>query len=351
VRPPTPAAAAIHDEARSPRRPAVAPRISLDPGPPHFEDIHKEIIMLVQATQAQAGPARVIVLGNEKGGSGKSTLALHIAVALLQAGQRVASIDLDCRQQSLTRYIANRRSWANRTGLTFEIPDHRCIKLGETMQIADNEATEFEQFMDAVAAMERSFDFIVIDTPGSDSYLMRLAHSMADTLVTPINDSFLDFDVLGSVDPANYAVTGAGHYATMVLDARRKRRQLDGATTDWIVVRNRLSTMGSRNNQLVAAGLKELSLQLGFRAIDGFAERVVYREFFPRGLTAFDDLTEAALGTRPSMGHVTAREEVNALLRMLKLPLDERGRRRAANRAEWFARLDQPLEVHDILEV
>jgi chromosome partitioning protein len=135
----------------------------------------------------------------------------------------------------------------------------------------------------------------------------------------------------------------------MVRDARRKRRQLDGSTTDWIVVRNRLSMLGSRNKQLVANGLKELSLRLGFRAIDGFAERVVYREFFPRGLTALDDLNEVTLGTRPSLGHVTAREEVMGLLRQLNLPLDERGRRRAANRAEWFAQVDKPLEVHDIL--
>jgi chromosome partitioning protein len=305
--------------------------------------------MLVQTSQEQSGSAHVVVLGNEKGGSGKSTTALHVAVALLKAGQRVATIDLDCRQQSFTRYLGNRRAWARRTGLNLELPVHRCIKLGDTMQIADNESSEFLQFMDAVSTVERTFDFIVIDTPGSDSYLMRLAHSMADTLVTPINDSFLDFDVLGTVDPATYSVTGESHYAEMVRDARRKRRQLDGASTDWIVVRNRLSMLGSRNKQLVAGGLKELSLRMGFRAIDGFAERVVYREFFPRGLTALDDLDEATLGTRPSMGHVTAREEVTSLLRQLKLPLDERGRRRAASRAEWFAQVDKPLEVHDIL--
>jgi chromosome partitioning protein len=267
----------------------------------------------------------------------------------MKAGQRVATIDLDCRQQSFTRYIANRSAWARRTGLDLEIPVHYCVKLGETMQIADNENAEFQQFMEAVSAIERAFDFIVIDTPGSDSYLMRLAHSMADTLVTPINDSFLDFDVLGTVDPATYSVIGESHYAAMVRDVRRKRRQIDGATTDWIVVRNRLSMIGSRNKQLVADSLKDLSLRLGFRSIDGFAERVVYREFFPRGLTALDDIDEATLGTRPSMGHVTAREEVTSLLRQLKLPLDERGRRRAANRAEWFTQVDKPLEVHDII--
>ena len=141
--------------------------------------------MLVQASQGQSGSAHVVVLGNEKGGSGKSTTALHVAVALMKAGQRVATIDLDCRQQSFTHYIDNRRAWARRTGLDLELPVHCCIKLGETMQIADNESSEFQQFMSAVSAVERTFDFIVIDTPGSDSYLMRLAHSMADTLVTP----------------------------------------------------------------------------------------------------------------------------------------------------------------------
>jgi chromosome partitioning protein len=305
--------------------------------------------MLVQTTQGQSGSAHVVVLGNEKGGSGKSTAALHVAVALLKAGQRVATIDLDCRQRSFTHYIDNRRAWARRTGRDLEVPVHACIKLGETMQIAENETAELQQFVEAVSAVERSFDFIVIDTPGSDSYLMRLAHSMADTLVTPINDSFLDFDVLGTVDPATYAVTGESHYAEMVRDTRRKRRQLDGVTCDWIVVRNRLSMLGSRNKQLVADSLKELSFRLGFRPVDGFAERVVYREFFPRGLTALDDLDEATLGTRPNLGHVTAREEVTNLLRELKLPLDERGRRRAANRAEWFSQVDKPLEMHDII--
>jgi chromosome partitioning protein len=305
--------------------------------------------MLVQASQGQSGSAHVVVLGNEKGGSGKSTTALHIAVALMKAGQRVATIDLDCRQQSFTRYINNRQAWARRTGIELELPVHRCIKAGLTMHVADNEDSELTQFTDAVSAVEHTFDFIVIDTPGTDSYLMRLAHSMADTLVTPINDSFLDFDVLGTVDPQTYAVTGESHYAEMVRDTRRKRRSLDGASSDWIVVRNRLSMIGSRNKQLVADGLKELSFRLGFRSVDGFAERVVYREFFPRGLTALDDIDETTLGTKPSLGHVTAREEVTSLLRQLKLPLDERGRRRAANRTEWFNSVDKPLEVHDIL--
>jgi len=306
--------------------------------------------MLVQATRGQSGSAHVIVLGNEKGGSGKSTIALHIAVALLRAGQRVATIDLDGRQQSFTHYIENRRAWARRTGLGLELPHHHRIDLGESMQIADNESAEFAQFSAAVSEVERDYDFIVIDTPGADSYAMRLAHAMADTLVTPLNDSFMDFDVLGTVDPATYAVTGESHYAEMVRDTRRKRRQLDGVDTDWIVVRNRLSMLGSRNKQLMAEGLGDLSLRLGFRSIDGLTERGVYREFFPRGLTALDDLDQAAAGSRPGAGHKAAGKEVAELLGQLKLPLDERGRRRAANRAEWFAQVDKPLRTLDIID-
>ena len=306
--------------------------------------------MLLQATHGQSGSAHVVVLGNEKGGSGKSTIALHIAVALLKAGQRVATIDVDCRQRSFTRYIENRRAWARRTGLSLELPYHYCIDLGDSMQIADNESAEFARFSAVISEVERSYDFIVIDTPGTDSYLMRLAHAMADTLVTPLNDSFMDFDVLGTIDPATYVVTGESHYAEMARDARRKRRQLDNISTDWIVVRNRLSMHGSRNKQLVADGLNDLSFRIGFRSIDGLAERAIYRELFPRGLTALDDIDEATLGSRPSIGHIAARKEVTGLLCQLKLPLDERGRRRAANRAEWFAQVDKPLKTLDIID-
>ena len=294
-------------------------------------------------------PVQIIVVGNEKGGSGKSTIAMHIAVGLLKGKHSVATIDIDSRQGSLTRYIDNRSAWVRRTGLNLDLPTHCRIRLGETMRNGKGENSEFQQFMRAVSAVERNYDFIVIDTPATDSGLMRLAHAMADTLITPINDSFADFDVLGALDPATYAVTGLSQYAEMVQDGRRKRRQFDGATADWIVLRNRRSMPGSHNTQHLAEVLEELSLRLGFRPVDGLTERAVYREFFPRGLTALDPIDGTALGLRPTPGHLSAREEAITLLRELKLPLDERGRRRAANRAEWFAQADKPLKLHDFL--
>jgi chromosome partitioning protein len=110
-----------------------------------------------------------------------------------------------------------------------------------------------------------------------------------------------------------------------------------------------LSTLGSRNKRLVGEVLTELSKRMGLRTLEGFAERVVYREFFPRGLTALNDLDKTTLGTRPDMSHVTARKEVVALLNTLHLPLSENGERRAAARAEWYSVLDQPLQVHDVI--
>ncbi len=305
--------------------------------------------MLMQADVGRPVSAHVIVLGNEKGGSGKSTTAMHVAVALLQAGQRVATIDLDSRQRSFTHYIENRRDWAERARVKLAIPMHYCVARGFGLRLDEIESQEFTAFAEAVSAVEQSHDFVVIDTPGSDSYLMRLAHSMADTLITPLNDSFVDFDVLGAVDPTTFEVTGVSHYSEMVREARRQRRMVDGGLTDWVVVRNRLSTLGSRNKRLVGQGVDELGKQLGFRAVDGFAERVVYREFFPRGLTALDELNEDTLGSRPNLSHVTARDEVKNLIQTLKLPIDERGKRRAAARAEWIAAAEKPLETYDLL--
>jgi chromosome partitioning protein len=144
-------------------------------------------------------------------------------------------------------------------------------------------------------------------------------------------------------------VVKESHYAEMVVDARRQRRQVDGTSIDWIVVRNRLSMLGSRNKRLVGGGLTDLARRLGFRVAEGIGERVIYREFFPRGLTAFDDLDETTLGTRPNMSHVSAREEVMQLLAALRLPLDERGRKRAAARAVWLEEVSKPLDLHDVL--
>ena len=305
--------------------------------------------MLNAPIQHLRGPPHVVVVGNEKGGSGKTTIAMHVVVALLKAGQRVATIDLDSRQKTLTHYIESRRGWARRSHIDLELPTHFCIARVESARVDENEAAELADFNRAVAAAQDHHDFVVIDTPPHDSYLMRLAHSVTDTLVTPLNDSFVDLDVLATVDPVTFAVTGASHYGELVRDARRHRRSVDGALIDWVVVRNRVSLFESHIKPIICEGLDELALRLGFRIALGFHEREVYRALFPRGLTALDYLYKTMPGIGPDSSHPTAFREVQSLLEILKLPIDDRGRRRAARRAEWFACRDSPLEADDIL--
>src|SRR6185312_4495761 len=276
-----------------------------------------ESALMIPGKSSQAS-TRVIVVGNEKGGSGKSTVAIHIAIALMKAGQSVATVDLDVRQRSFTRYIENRRAWAEHLGRGLDAPEHFCLEGQVDFPTAEDRAERCQALTELVGRLSQSSSYIVIDTPGHDNYLVRLAHSLADTLVTPLNDSFVDLDVLGTVDPETFAITGTSHYAGMV-DEARSQRQLDNLTTDWIVLRNRLSSLGSRNKRLVGEGLQELSRRLNFRVVDGLAERVIFREFYPRGLTAVDDLNEITLGTRPTMSHASARLEMETLLNAVVL--------------------------------
>jgi chromosome partitioning protein len=304
---------------------------------------------MLNAAVKSRGLPHVVVVGNEKGGSGKTTIAMHIAVALMKSGQRLATIDLDGRQRTLTRYIENRRAWARRCHVDLELPTHVVIARAEGARMDENEAAEFAAFDRAVSAIERRHDFVVIDTPPHDSYLMRLAHSATDTLVTPLNDSFLDLDVLAKIDPVTFAVTGVSHYAELVREMRRRRRSIDGDPTDHVVVRNRISPPGSAMEPVICHCLQELALAVGFRVATGFHERAVYRDLFPRGLTALDPLHDLVPALDPDPSCSPARREVQALLEALKLPINDRGRRRAAARAEWLAARSQPLDTGDIL--
>jgi len=270
------------------------------------------------SAEQHARSAHLIVVGNEKGGSGKSTVAMHLAVALMKSGQRVATVDLDSRQKSFTHYVENRRAWAQHIARDIEIPNHLLLDAIDHPTAVDERA-ECNALNDAVDTLSKTYSFIVIDTPGHDKEVMRLAHSMADTLITPLNDSFLDLDVLGLVDPQTFAVTGISHYSRMVDEARRQRKALDGVTISWFVLRNRLSALGSRNKHLVGEALQDLSQRLAFRYIEGLSERMIFREFYPRGLTAVDDIDQITLGMRPTLSHVTARLEVESLLRSIGL--------------------------------
>lgn len=271
---------------------------------------------------SQAGkPAHVIVLGNEKGGSGKTTTAMHVIAYLLRERFRVGSIDLDGRQRSLTRYVENRKAWAEAAGVNLVMPDHMVITRSTAASVADANAEEGAELDTAIARLSETNDFLVIDCPGSDSNLSRLGHARADTLITPMNDSFVDFDLLGRVDPQTYRIKGPSVYSEMVWESRKRRAVRDGGEIDWVVVRNRLSHLDAKNKRRVESVLSALAARIGFRIGPGFGERVIFREMFPSGLTLLD-LREEGVDTQMSMSHVAARAEVRALVEALELPIE-----------------------------
>jgi chromosome partitioning protein len=258
-----------------------------------------------------SGRAKVIVLGNEKGGTGKSTIAMHLLVALLRQGRRVGSIDLDARQATLTRYVDNRRRH-DPEGMQLGHPDHRAVPPSSDPE------QDTETFRAHFADLSERCDVVVIDTPGSDHPLSRLGHSFADMLVTPLNDSFIDLDLLASVDGETLKIVRPGPYAEMVWDTRKARAlRGESASFDWFVLRNRLSTLDARNKREMERLLDALSKRIGFRMLDGLNERVIYRELFLQGLTLLD-LGEGQ-GVSMTLSHVAARQELRQLIDALGL--------------------------------
>ena len=260
----------------------------------------------------------VIVLGNEKGGSGKTTTCMHIIVALLRLGFKVGSIDIDARQRSLSRYIENRRKLMAKESTPLPTSHHIVITKSPFNVKEEAEEDERERFEQGLKRVFSS-DFVVIDSPGNDTFLSRLVHSYADTVITPINDSFVDLDVLASIDPDTMKVVRPSIYSEMVWEQKLARAKRDGGSLEWIVMRNRLSTLDARNKRFMKKAVEELARRIGFRLAPGFSERVIYREMFLQGLTVLDvmDMSESK---SISMSHIAARQEVRELLKMLRIP-------------------------------
>lgn len=262
--------------------------------------------------------AHIIVVGNEKGGSGKSTTSMHVAVALARMGYRVGALDLDLRQKSFARYIENRRNYLARMGLTLPVPEYRDLPDVPAGAVGPGENVYDLRLTEAVAALEPASDFIIIDCPGSHTRLSQVAHSLADTLITPLNDSFVDFDLLARVDHDSNKVLGPSIYSEMVWNARQLRAQAGLPPIDWIVLRNRIGAQQMHNKRKVGAALEDLSRRIGFRVAPGFSERVIFRELFPRGLTVMD-LKDTGVD-QLNISNVAARQEVRDLMTELRLP-------------------------------
>jgi len=266
-----------------------------------------------------ADPA-VIVVGNEKGGAGKSTLAIHIVCGLLHAGRRVAVIDLDLRQRSMAKFFANRAAWTAGNDQILPMPIEPDMGDGMSMARAGG-PEQLARFGVAMAQARVEAEVILIDTPGGDTPLSRAAHGLADQIVTPINDSFVDFDLLGQIDPVTLDLLKPSIYSESVWEARKHRAATGGRTAaiDWIVVTNRLAVAAARNRQRLEERMEKLARRVGFRMGPGLRDRVIYRELFPFGLTVAD-LSNEVRPVAVSLAHVAARQELRNL--MLALGLD-----------------------------
>ena len=272
-----------------------------------FDRRDDERVLFFKSTLRSRPPidAHVIVFANEKGGVGKTTAAFHTAVALADAGASVFAIDLDPRQQSLARALENREGTARRLRIT--LPSPRYVVL----QNQSDAGLRHE-----IARLGNGCHYIIIDVAGRDSLVARHAITLADTLVTPVNPSFVDLDVLGQVDLMSSRIKSLGCFTRLVHDLTAQRAQCGKLSLDWVVMQNRVRRSGARNEQRVEDALKKISTKAGFRIGSGLTERVVYRELFPFGLTLFD------LKWLPDMGRAqpVARRELNDMMVGLKLP-------------------------------
>ena len=262
--------------------------------------------------------AHIIVLGNEKGGSGKSTTAMHIATALARLGHVVGALDLDLRQRSFGRYVENRQATVARRGLDLASPVLMDLPDIDPGDLAEGENPYDRRLSAAMSAQESRCDFIVIDCPGSHTRLSQVAHSLADTLISPMNDSFVDFDLLARIDPETYEIKGPSVYSEMVWHARQLRARAGLSPIDWIVVRNRLGAQEMHNKRKVGRALEALSERIRFRVAPGFSERVIFRELFPTGMTLLD-LRELGV-ERLNISNLAARQELRDLMKALNLP-------------------------------
>jgi len=251
-----------------------------------------------------------IVFANEKGGTGKSTTAVHVAVAMSYLGARVTMLDLDPRQRTSHRYMENRYHIMQRRGLHLPTPACEVFK-----------GRSDSALLVKIDKLEKDCDFLIIDNPGRDDPLARAAVEQADTLVTPMNDSFVDFDLLARINPETEEILGPSLYSEMVWSAR-KTRAISGVPggIDWVVMRNRVSATRANNKKKMGDKLEDLSGRIGFRLARGFGDRVIYRELFPAGLTLLDLGGPNAPVRLSTMSHVTARIEIRSLIAMLNLP-------------------------------
>ncbi|MCT4635917.1 MAG: division plane positioning ATPase MipZ [Rickettsiales bacterium] len=263
----------------------------------------------------------IIVIGNEKGGAGKTTTSMHLIASLLHLGFKVTSVDADCRQKSLSRYLENRAQHIKKHAVDLKIPKHFTLEESTDREVEQRRIQDHQQLkklVEAELSSEDIPDFLIIDTPGSNTYLSNYAHSIADTIITPINDSFLDLDVIAQIEADTFKIIRPSFYAQAIWEQKMEKAKRSRGEINWVVLRNRLSALDAKNKRKMSNVLDKLSARLGFKVASGFNERVIYRELFLHGLTLLD-VKKGVMEVSLSLSHIAAKQELNNLLHQLNI--------------------------------
>lgn len=263
----------------------------------------------------------IIVIGNEKGGAGKTTTSMHLIASLLHLGFKVTSVDADCRQKSLSRYLENRSNHSKKHDADLKMPKHFVLEEStdrevEQRRIQDHQ--KLKELVDEELSSKEVPDFLIIDTPGSNTYISNYAHSIADTIITPINDSFLDLDVIAQIEADTLKIIRPSFYAQAIWEQKMEKAKRSKGEINWVVLRNRLSALDAKNKRKMSNVLDKLSARLGFKVASGFNERVIYRELFLHGLTLLD-VKKGVMEVSLSLSHIAAKQELNNLLHQLNI--------------------------------
>lgn len=254
-------------------------------------------------------PAHIIVIGNEKGGTGKSTIAMHLSTKLLMENYKVAVLDLDGRQGSLSRYVENRKNFCDSHHIDLPQPLlYRVSPTSDPNQISDS----LQELDNTIRKLSSDFDAIIIDTPGHKNYLFEAAHMYADTLISPITDSLIDLSAIAEIDSADGQLKCPGPYAEFVWETKKQLASKGKNYLNWIICGNKTTSLKSRNKAFVFEVLTKLGKLYGFRFCEGLKDRVIYKELFLDGLTVLD-MQHEQLRRKMNMSHLAAKIEIKNL--------------------------------------
>jgi chromosome partitioning protein len=151
----------------------------------------------------------ILSLVSQKGGVGKSTLAVSIAWELLARGNRVLIVDAD-PQATATVAVEVAKEQGH--------PAPSVVSMGKEMYRDDQ-----------LPAIARSFDHVVIDTPGKLGEIQKAALMVADFALIPVGQSAADVWTLSStVELLDQARTFHRNLQAAVVLTRRKPRTAIG---------------------------------------------------------------------------------------------------------------------------